>query len=340
MVLPITVVAPTYNSMSMMQRHVSAMREWAPHVERVVVVDSHSEDGTWDYLKSNLAGDNIGFLQHPPGLYESWNFGVSQSRSPFTYFSTVGDTISLDGLTALYETAVSLDCDVVISPPRMKTDDGEPAEHSWPIHRIIDQYDIRTPLRLTTESATYFATRYLPSSILGSSASNLYRTDCLKEWPFPSEFGHIGDVAWGALYATHVSFGIYPETVAEFVHHKQTRQWDKQAYVRMCLELFELASDQIRALHQTGFTEARVTGGETESVSPLQEWIRVGNRRRELDRGLSELRGKRLHWILNPQAWRLRHKRNQALSAEEPLLRQLDNSVRRSIADASGRLAL
>ncbi|MDA4847548.1 glycosyltransferase family 2 protein [Hoeflea poritis] len=343
MVLPITVVVPTYNVMTMLPRHVAAMRAWMPHVEKVVVVDSYSQDGTSDYLSANLTGHNVEILRHPPGLYESWNFGVSHADTPFVYFSTVGDTISRDGLTALCQTAVSLDCDVVISPPRLMTDRGKLAEQSWPIHQIISLYGIRSPLLLSEEVATYISTRYLPASILGSSASNLYRTDCLRKLPFPCEFGQIGDVAWGALYATQVSFGVYPETISDFVHHKRQRPWDSVTYGKRSCMLFELASDQVLARRQSEKPANTAERHMPETDVLLRHWIQASIKRRMLDLDLREERSSGAYWMLNPRAWRLRWARNRALAAERPLERQLDDMIRPAIEDSlptSGQAAV
>jgi len=40
---------------------------------------------------------------------------------------------------------------------------------------------------------------FLPHGLLGSSASNHYRTAFLQKHPFPTDFGHCGDTAWESL---------------------------------------------------------------------------------------------------------------------------------------------
>ena len=47
--LPISVLVPTRNSMSLLPKHVEAMRAWLDFVEEVVAVDSHSTDGTMEF---------------------------------------------------------------------------------------------------------------------------------------------------------------------------------------------------------------------------------------------------------------------------------------------------
>ena len=52
--LPISVLVPTRNSMSLLPQHVEAMRAWLDQVEEVVAVDSHSTDGTLEFLQREL----------------------------------------------------------------------------------------------------------------------------------------------------------------------------------------------------------------------------------------------------------------------------------------------
>ena len=58
-------------------------------------------------------------------------------------------------------------------------------------------------------------------AILGSSASNLYRTQCLKERPFPTDFGTSGDGGWGILNAFDVKIAVTPRCFSTFRHHQK-----------------------------------------------------------------------------------------------------------------------
>ncbi len=100
--LPISVVVPTLNVMPMLPEHVAGMQGWLDLVEEVVVVDSESTDGTCDYIEQHI-GRSFGegrlrFFSRPRGLYQAWNYGIDQVRAPYTYISTVGDTISREGI--------------------------------------------------------------------------------------------------------------------------------------------------------------------------------------------------------------------------------------------------
>lgn len=221
--LPMGVVIPTRNSMPYLQAHLQAINLWAPLVEEIVVVDSFSTDGTPDFIRANLSHPRLQILSHPPGLYESWNFGISQLRAKYTYVATVGDLISRAGIEHLVETAEHLQCDVLSSPPSFVDPSGERlAQQRWPIHDIIDTLAIVAPRIIPRLEAVRFAFKSGLSSILGSSASNLYRTEVLQKHPFPTGFATIGDTAWGILNAAEIKFAITPQSCSFFLVHPRT----------------------------------------------------------------------------------------------------------------------
>ena len=111
--------------------------------DEVIVVDSQSTDGTLEYLKKNLHHPRVKFLDHPPGLYESWNYGLEQINAPFTYISTVGDTMPAETLRGLVEIAQQIEADAVISAPDFVDEKGQPITKLWPIQLFLDQQSDR-----------------------------------------------------------------------------------------------------------------------------------------------------------------------------------------------------
>src|SRR6266496_2720475 len=103
--LSLGVVMPTRNSAALLPRHIAGVRNWLDLADQVVVVDSFSTDGTLEALRREIKHPNLEFLSHPPGLYQSWNFGIQHLTTDYTYIATVGDTITKEGLRSLAATA-------------------------------------------------------------------------------------------------------------------------------------------------------------------------------------------------------------------------------------------
>src|SRR5437660_9427228 len=148
--LPIGVVVPTRNSATLVPAHLESMRPWLDQVEEVVVVDSFSTDGTVDLLKAGLRHPNLRILEHPPGLYQSWNHGIAQLKTEYCYISTVGDGITREGLEHLSEIIARLHCDAAISKPRFIDVNGGPfPTPRWPIDDVISTLRITQPIALS-----------------------------------------------------------------------------------------------------------------------------------------------------------------------------------------------
>lgn len=218
MTLPITAILPTRNAMGAIDAHLHEIAGWLADVAQVVVVDS-SEDGTLDYLRTKIDLPNAEFHSRPRGLYESWNFGVRQAKSEFVYFSTVGDTISGDGLRHLYDVAKRQEADIVISPPEMRSETGDSIPANWPIHDFCAQFDSENEHTLASHEAFLLSISYVPSTILGSSASNLYRREFLTQNPFLENWGHCADSPWMIANSLRARVAVTTRTVAKFVVH-------------------------------------------------------------------------------------------------------------------------
>jgi len=298
--LPVGVVIPTLNAMAYLAAHLEAVSEWMSQVEELAVVDSFSDDGTFEFLSRNLTGPNVRILQRPRGLYESWNFGIDHIGAKYTYVSTIGDVITLEGLRHLVDVAEKFQAEVVVSPPRAVSHDLQPIKKMrWPVEDVIDWLAITAPAPISSVHAFLASAMPMREGILGSSASNLYRTDLLKRCPFPTDCGHAGDTAWSLKYALNAQFAVTPSAVAQFVVHPKNIPGSDAERVRYFEMFFDIALEACR------------TYGPRELL-PLLEALRAENAElREAQRAYDYWRKHRFPWFLNPQAWRLRSRRNQ-----------------------------
>ncbi len=213
--------------MALLPSHIRVMGQWLDLVSEVLVVDSESSDGTVDFLRENLRHPNVRYVPHPPGLYQSWNHGIAQTTGDFVYIATTGDSITREGIAHLLDVASDLEADVVLSAPRVMDEQERdvPFLH-WPIHMILQELAIRETLLLNPITVLFYACHHGlflgNEAILGSSASNLYRAAVMKKRPFPVDFGHSGDTAWGLINALDVRVCITPKIFTTFLVHGHT----------------------------------------------------------------------------------------------------------------------
>lgn len=321
--LPIGVLLPTRNSISRLALHLESCLPWLDQVEQVVVVDSFSTDGTIEFLKANLRHKNLEILTHPPGLYQSWNHGIGAIQSKYTYVSTIGDTITRAGLEHLAEAAERLQSDVLVSPPAFEGDvASQMSEIGWPIHHIIRHYSITEPYRLNSMdafiAALYFSVFKVLQGILGSSASNLYRTASLQSRPFVTDAGSPGDVVWGVENALDVKFGVTPVACATFLFHPPT-------YTPNSAEINDRLMKRIVGIVRR-ILEAKLAMQPCEdrerllAVRAMLDLQDATKRFEEQESALRSLRRRKVPWILRPDAWNARKRRDECREHVRTLL--------------------
>ncbi len=306
--LPISVLVPTLNCAALVPAHLESLRSWLDLAEEVVVVDSDSCDDTVKLLRAGLNHPRVRFLNHPRGLYQSWNFGIRNASAKYIYVSTVGDSITRQGVQSLFDLAEKLHSDVVISKPDFVNGEGEALpDQRWPIDVILRQLQIKSPQLLSTTEQFYFAVTNLWGAILGSSASNLYRADCLKQRPFPTEFGTAGDCGWGVQNIFDVRIAITPERFSTFRFHEKAYAPDEY-YVESLFHKFHLLARSVVAIE-------RLRNPVVDQVLEELQWPEL-EKALELvpihQAKLEHYREQIIPWYLNPRAWQVRAARKEA----------------------------
>jgi hypothetical protein len=207
------------------------------------------------------------------------------------------------------------------------------------VEHIIKTLQIVEPRVLDPFTNMLFQILCLPDAILGSSASNLYRTQLMKENPFPVEYGTVGDGAWGLANFLKCSLAVTPRRFSTFREHEKS--YSKKSYHISDLNdrLFRLLSDTVLGGIANGgeFSEKC----ETFEIHRILSLIRA---RMKLQRTLEAHRRRPLPWILNPYAWMTREERKHvtdtlqgiifnALSRKIPERRQLDQTALKKLVE-------
>jgi hypothetical protein len=303
----ITVVIPTRNSMPELEAHVHALNEWLHRVGQVIVVDSDSSDGTLEYLQENLKHECVEFLNHPPGLYESWNAAIKRAGSKYTYIATVNDYMPWETLVRLYSEAERLAADVVVSAPEIVYEDSTSKHRKWPIHSFLEKSVPKETYLFQPLELLAWNSIDLPGTLIGSSASNLYRSVALQENPFPYDYGHAGDSAWAVAQALSLRWAFVPDVASNFQCHAgkgsgrgQGRRLRAQLYALSCRQ-FECAEGELAT-----------AGVEAEILSALRYLFRLWERKEQAVSGYQAYRKRRVPWVIFPRAWMLRSSKNRA----------------------------
>jgi hypothetical protein len=221
----LSVILPVLNCRNLIESHLPSMAEWLDLADEIIIVDSHSSDGTLDYILAHLHHPALRVIQRGRGLYDSWNDGIAATKGRWVYISTSGDSIERSHLLHLLALGEAAQADVVISAPRFKGKDGQPCKDlDWPPNVLMKEFGNATPFIIHPEAAQYLAFRFCPQALLGSSASNLYRGDHLRSRPFPNEYGSVGDTGWIMRYAAETRLCMTPAVGSTFCIHPKERE--------------------------------------------------------------------------------------------------------------------
>lgn len=305
--LPISVLIPTRDCGALMPGHLQSLKGWIDLAEEVVVVDSDSKDGAVEMLRRGLAHPRLRCLSHPPGLYQSWNFGIQHISAQYFYISTVGDSITREGLEHLLAVAEEFQSGVVISKPAFMAEDTRPAaDIRWPIDDLIQTLAVTRPRAVSWLECLLFTAVHLDGTLLGSSASNLYRTDALQKFPFPADFGKAGDAAWAARHFADLKWAVTPRKFSTFLRH---RDWTAAAE-RQSWKTSTRLDQVLREAVQTAAANGVLSRAELEAHA-VAELLDAAGLWLDGKQAFDLRRARRWPWHLNPAAWSARSLRNR-----------------------------
>jgi hypothetical protein len=142
--------------------------------------------------------------------------------------------------------------------------------------------------------------------MLGSSASNLYRTVTFQRFPFPTEFGAQGDGVWAWFHAAEITWAVIPDQISSFLLHPHTGIHPQNASPGKPSAATILNKSMHRWLDQgivdqTTYDRLRWD----QLISLLTTYL-------EAKRTFDTDRKKASPWALNPRAWQNRGARNSA----------------------------
>ena len=231
----LAVIFPTRNNSGQIRDHLIHAKSWIGLASEIIVVDSSTDD-TLETCRSLLPA-HTKIIQHPPGLYASWNTAIQSVESEFLYISTIGDTLEPGFLECMLNYSSNHSLDMLISPPRLI---GGKKGLLWPIHAFISKYRIREFVYVEgkdTVILNYLSlAKYGLSSLSGSFASNLVRTKMLQKRQFPIEFGGFGDTMWFSAACCDMRLGLLPDIGSSFVIHPSAHQQFSHDELHQCWE--------------------------------------------------------------------------------------------------------
>lgn len=216
----------------------------------LIVYDSHSEDGAWEYIQGLAAKEPRMRISQGPreGVYAGWNACLRQAKGEFVYIATSDDTMSPDCLekmvAALNEHPL---CDLAHCCATFIDEQSNPLDwkwETWPsvayFGDLIHARHIR-PRGHDSMLAFALATPYYSITQLLIRRSLFEKTGL-----FETRWGSFGDLEWQMRAALSTATIHIPEYLATWRKHpEQASQLDKYYIAQQAGWFVEMADEAL-----------------------------------------------------------------------------------------------
>ena len=197
----VSVCLPNLNTFPYLRERVDTIVNQAYSNWELIVIDSFSQDGSWE-LFQQLARDDrrVSVAQAPRGLYACWNRCIEQARGEYVYIATSDDTMATDCLEKLVTALeVRKDCDLAQCPLIAIDAAGTPlADTSWKQATVFGHGMEGLLTRSHVRMAPYDGLLHLTGAMVHLSVTQMLirRSLFSKIGAFETRWGAIGDRNW------------------------------------------------------------------------------------------------------------------------------------------------
>jgi glycosyltransferase involved in cell wall biosynthesis len=99
----VSILLPNLNTRPYLEERMRTIQEQTIRDWELIIVDSHSDDGAWEYFQVCAKHDpRINISQAPDhGIYANWNDCINLAKGEYVYIATSDDTMSADFLEVM-----------------------------------------------------------------------------------------------------------------------------------------------------------------------------------------------------------------------------------------------
>jgi glycosyltransferase involved in cell wall biosynthesis len=228
----ISICLPNLNNRRFLEDRIASIYGQSFEDWELIVCDSHSEDGAWEYFQGLRNDPRVRLFQVPrEGIYAGWNECLKRARGRYVYFATSDDTMDdtcIEKMVA--ELEAHPDCGLCHCSLTIIDDKGQVHANAKP----WDEYDgvlYFGPLiglkHLRPAPHDGLLAVMLEGVYLSITQLLIRRTLFDSAGLFETKWGPLGDYAWYVRAGLLTSTIHLPEALATWRHHpNQASQYD------------------------------------------------------------------------------------------------------------------
>lgn len=228
----ISICLPTLNARAFLEERMDSILCQTVTDWELIVCDSYSSDGTWEYLLQFASDPRIHLHQVPKeGLYAGWNECLRRAKGEYVYVATADDTMEPNCLEHLQRALESHpDVDLALSEVRRMDDRGNTLNlQRADIWRMLEPQEGRCE---RVPGSSFFLLLCGLAQGFGSVTGLLVRRRLFeKTGPFPTDQSFLGDCEWALKAVLHSDVLIVPGLLATWRRHgdQASSSWNLRA---------------------------------------------------------------------------------------------------------------
>ena len=246
----ISICLPTLNARAFLEERMDSILRQTVADWELIVCDSYSTDGTWEFLQAYRSDPRVHLHQVPKeGLYAGWNECLRRAKGAYVYIATADDTMEpacLERLRAPLDQRQ--DVDIAVSEVRRIDDRGRTLDTArgqiWQMLDPIEGRCERVPGR------SFFLLLCGLAQGFGSVTGLLVRRSLFeKTGLFPTDLWFLGDCEWALKAVLRSDVAVVPGKLATWRRHgdQASSAWNLRA-AWIFLRALERVLDSCEAL--------------------------------------------------------------------------------------------
>lgn len=242
MIPKVSICLPSLNTRPFLKERIRSILEQTYKNWELIILDSFSDDGSWEYFQKIAKKDDRIFIKQIPreGIYAGWNRCVGLARGEYVYIATSDDTMEPECLDKMISKLDKHpDCGICHCELKIIDENGnQHIDENWSTWKYFaPDWTGKTVKRLAPfDGLLHFGLRTLYTSI---NQLLIRRSVFDRVGLFDTNWGTVGDFEWEMRAALVTNVIYIPEYLTSWRRHSNqaTRSTENSANRRMMLQM-------------------------------------------------------------------------------------------------------
>jgi len=223
----VSICMPHLNSLPFTEERMDTILAQTVRDWELIIVDSNSDDGSWEVLQRYADADPRIHLSQGPrdGMYPNLNRALAQCRGDYIYIATSDDTMSPDFLEQMIDALEQnpdcglAHCCLTIIDEQSRPTTGNEAWENWPAAQYFGDWMAKYHVRQAPHDGLLHLCIYTPYTSLTQLLVRRRVFDDLG--PFRTDCAFLGDFEWDLRVSLNENVVHVPQALATWRRHSR-----------------------------------------------------------------------------------------------------------------------